>query len=413
MNASIKQTCQTCQELPGFYCHGCQTKFCSHHASQHRQSLNEQLDWFTVDHDDFLDRLNRASLIPTRTDPFKAIIDRWERDSIRDIRKVANEARQALIQARKIHLDDVKEKLHMLTARLNQAYEQNETFDERNIQQWSMKLSLLKQDFLTMPMFAVRIHGNKPVVMPIIKIQPDPYHENHLDPPQASPVGLLPIQRSSKSIQCLCNGTRQEKLPSCTASELPRDDRFHISTDHARISDQGQLIIHDATKHDASVRGLREYSQGEQKLCFRIEHISSERWLFFGIISKHASFDQHAYMTSSAYGWGGSKTMYVNGKSISSQREDDMELKEHDIVELTIDCHRRTLSLRHTTNGYWDRLSIDLSNCLFPWQLLISLRHPNDSVRILPSSAATTTKRDQDKLKKHGLGNHNDDFSRD
>ena len=389
MNALVKQTCQTCKALPGFYCHGCQTKFCSHHANQHRQSLNEQLDWFTVDHDDFLDRLTRASSIPGKTDPFKAIIDRWERDSIRDIRTVADEARQALIQARKIHLDDVKEKLNSLTEKLDQAYQQNQTFDERNIQQWSMKLSLLKQEFLTMPTFAVRIHGNKPVVMPIIKLQPDPYHENHSDNQPASLVGLLPIQRSSKSYPCLCNGAWQEKLPSCTSTELPKDDRFHISTDHARISDHGQLIIHDATKHDASVRGQLEYSQGEQKVYFRIEHISSDRWLFCGVISKHASFDQRAYITSSAYGWGGSKTVYVNGKSTSSQREDEMELKEHDVVELTIDCHRRTLSLRHLTNGYRDRLSIDLQNCLFPWQLLISLRHPNDSVRILPASVAT------------------------
>jgi hypothetical protein len=409
MHTSATYSCQSCPESTEFLCHGCQKRFCAHHAYKHQQSLNEQLDWFTVDHDDFLDRLQRTSFIPSKFEPYKCIIDQWERETIRDVRKAADEARQALLEARQCHLDDLKMKLDQLTTQLHQAYQQTTMFDERTILQWSNKLRLLEQDLRTMSSFAVRIHGNKPIVMPIIKIQPDNQHETTLNEsciPNA--VGIVSVQRSTKSYPCLCNIDCQDQLVRSTSAENQRsksflysDELFHTSTDHARICDAGQLIVHDSSKFDASIRGTNEYSYGEHRVHLRIERMTTDSWLFIGVLSKHESFSQHAYMSSSAYGWTEGHNIYANGKIISNNHENQSRMKEQDVIELTIDCHRRALHLSSSTNVKRQRLPVELRSCSFPWQLLIAIRNSNDSIRILPTSNGIKYRREQDKQRKH------------
>ena len=277
-----------CKDLAGFYCNGCNKIFCQIHGEEHRQSFYDQLDWLTVEHDDLSYTLNHTSTITQTSHSSRKIIDKWEEESIKHIRTIANDARRALIDAVNIHINDVKEKLKSLTEKLNKIYENNEIFDERNIKQWVNQLTKLKNEFTATPKFTVRIHGNKPVVMPIIKIQPDAINENPSNKQQENVFGLTPIKPASIEEQSSSNNLKQEKSISNTSIDsntnpllLQQGDRFYSSSSHVKILDNGQIIIHDSTSNDASIRGFHEYSKGEHKLYFRIEHMTSDQWIFF------------------------------------------------------------------------------------------------------------------------------------
>lgn len=405
MDRLIVKYCNTCNKSAEFYCNGCNSIFCQDHADQHQQSLYEQLDWLTVDHDDFAHTLHSNDVIVQRNQSSKKIIDRWEEESIRQIQKTANEARCALIDAIKTHLKDVKEKLKLLTKKLqevNQNHTNNNksTFDERNIKQWAAELHNLKHDFHTKPTFTVRIHGNKPVVMPIIKIQPDPINGNQSDEQTEDTFGLVPLKNSTNT-QEENSSLISRYVNSDVDLLLQKDDHFHLSSTHVKILDRGQVVVHDLTKNDVSISGLHEYSQGEHKLFFHIEHMTQDEWMFFGIISKQTALSDKAYTDPSAHGWAGYDRVYINGKSMSTLNGYHSEMKLHDIIELTIDCNKKALFLWHSGQKYINKLPIDVRACPFPWQFLISFHNPNDSIRILPSSVGLMIKREQEKLNKN------------
>ncbi len=387
MDELIVQNCNICQECGKIYCHGCDRSFCQKHADEHRQSFYDQLDWLTVDHDDLVQTLNNIPFIKEKNIQSKKIIDQWEEESIRHIRKTANEARRALIDAIKTHIKEVKEKLKLFAEKLNTICHNNNTlFDERNLKQWAMELHTLKDEFLTTPAFTVRVYGNKPIVMPIIKIQPEPIYESHSNEQQQNSFGLVPIKQST---------IPQEKSNARISVD---HDRFSLNSDHIQLLDHGQVILHDCTKQDGSIRGFHEYSQGVHQLFFRIEHMTSNQWIFFGIISKHSIFNQRAYMNSSVYGWTGYNNVYINGKSIPVRNGYLSEMKVNDLVELIIDCDQQILFFWHSGQSYKTKLPVDIHTCPFPWQFLISCHNGHDSVRILPSSMSSMIKQEQEKL---------------
>ena len=414
MNLTEVRDCAACHAVAEFHCHGCHQRFCPPHADEHRQSLNEQLDWLTVDHDDFVQTVSHASSIPKKDDHNKEIIDRWERDSIRHIRKTASDAREALIEARKTHIDDIKEKLATFTETLHRAYQQESVFDERNIKQWSSKLHQLEQELTDMSTFAVRIHGSKPVVMPIIKIQPNSNGDSVASEPQPTSIGVVPLKRPVKSTRSLSNGTMDDKTKSSMASKFPlnpsvsTDDRFHLSSDHVTIGEHGQTIVHDSSKSHASIRGLREYSQGEHKLYFRLERMTSDRCFFIGILSKQATAEKSARLDSSAVGWTAGNQSHNLFKS--RRHDDQVDLRESDLIELTIDCERRAIHLWHSRKSTACQLSVDLKQHPFPWQFVVSLRQPNDAVRMLPLSMGAIMRQEEDKSKgkKNGWKSNHD-----
>ncbi|CAF1385670.1 unnamed protein product [Rotaria magnacalcarata] len=418
MDASIVKYCNACQELAGFYCNGCNRIFCQQHAYEHRQSFYEQLDWLTVDHDDFVCTLNDDASIAERNYLSKQIIDKWEEESIGNIRKIAAEARLALIDAIEHRIDGVKEKLKALTEKLQAVSHNNSnhnhSFDERNIKQWATDLHNLKHDFFTRPTFTVRVHGSKPVVMPIIRIQPDSLHENHSNSPESQnhegSFGLVPLKDSTDLHEPSSRRTSTANQQHKTSNSLlpadhqnvnliiKTDDRFSICSDHVKILEYGQLFTHDSSTRDASIGGYHDYSQGEHKIFFHIEHMTSNQWIFFGIISKHVLLGQKAFMDSSAYGWAGYNKVYMGGKPMPILNGYHGDMKVNDFVELTIDCERQTLCLWHSRQMCKNKLPIDIRTCPFPWQFLISCHNSNDSVRVLPSSMSSIIKREQDKL---------------
>lgn len=141
-------------------------------------------------------------------------------------------------------------------------------------------------------------------------------------------------------------------------------------------------------------RGLKEYSHGEYQLYFRIEHMTLNQSIFFGIISKQTSFN----MNSSVYGWKGYNSICIQGKSIPIPNGYVNDMRINDFVELTINCDKQMIYFWHSRQTYKIKLPIDIQVCPLPWQFLICCQEPFDSIRILPSSMGLMIKKEQDKL---------------
>ena len=400
------QTCHTCKEHGAFFCYGCNRIFCSNHGDEHRQSLDEQLDWLTVDHEDLIERSDYISLIEQTNFQSKRTIDRWEEESLRYIRQTADDARQALKNATETYVNTIQGRLQTLSEQFHAINNEMTLFDERNLQQLAMELHNLKQELQSTPPFTVRVHGNKPIVMEIIKIQPDVTDRNALKEEQEEKQeqqrrssGMVSIQHLLNPSDLSSNPTKREKSLIPKENSIPlEDDRFALISDHVKILDHDQLILHDPTNIDASIRGLHDYSQGIHQLIFRIEHMTSNSWIFFGIISKQASLSHRAYLNPSAHGWTGYNNVFVNGKSQSVLNGYINDMKPNDLIELTLDCKNQMLIFWHSRQTYKIKLPIDIRSCPFPWQFLISCRNGRDCVRILPSCTSSTIKREQEKL---------------
>lgn len=386
--------------------------FCSNHADEHRQSLDEQLDWLTVDHEDLIDQSNYLSLIEQTNLQSKRTIDRWEEESLRHIRQTANEARQALKTTMENHINAIQRKLQALSEQFREINDETSVFDERNLQELAKELRNLKEELQSTPPFTVRVHGNKPVVMEIIKVQPEADDRNvskekqdekqqqqQQEQVRRKSSGLVPIQHLLNPSASSSNPLKREKILVSNENSIPlKNDRFAFISDHVKILDHDQLILHDSTNIDASIRGLRDYSQGIHQLLFRIEHMTSNSWIFFGIISKQASLSSRAYLNPSAHGWTGYNNVYIQGKSKTVLNGYINDMKPNDLIELTLDCTNQMLIFWHSRQSYKIQLPIDIRACPFPWQFLISCRNAHDCVRMLPSSMNSTIKCEQEKL---------------
>jgi hypothetical protein len=140
-----RNRCVTCRkDRATLRCGGCLQEFCFNHLADHRQELNKQLDEFKVTHDLF-----RQSLTEQTTDPQKHAfiqqIDKWEHDSVEQIRQVAEEARQTILEHATEHNKQIEVDLNKLTDQLRQSREEND-FYETDLRHWNEELKRLSKE---------------------------------------------------------------------------------------------------------------------------------------------------------------------------------------------------------------------------------------------------------------------------
>ena len=126
---------------------------------------------------------------------------------------------------------------------------------------------------------------------------------------------------------------------------------------------------------------------GQHQFRFKIEQLSSDQWLFLGIVSANAPNNPVSIVTPTAYGFAGQNGLCLNGvyrNTFDDQHyESDMEM--NDTVELSVDCDDRWIRLTNERTHRSHRLSVDVHHCPFPWQFLVGLCcSVGDSLRILP-----------------------------
>ncbi|CAF1071888.1 unnamed protein product [Rotaria sordida] len=158
---------------------------------------------------------------------------------------------------------------------------------------------------------------------------------------------------------------------------------FNQTAGSIRIEDYGQVIAHDQMNDHGTARSKNEYSSAQHQFRFKIEHLHTDKWIFFGIVSRDAPMQPLSYSTPTTYGWGGNNSVYLNGVDQTHSGGYKSDLEINDIIELMIDCDRRTIRWTNQRTKNTHALDVDTNKCRFPWQLSVGLYYLGDRVRIL------------------------------
>jgi hypothetical protein len=328
-----KVLCVVCNKAKGIYtCAGCSQIFCLKHSNDHRNELNKQLEEVAVEHDVVQQTLNQHTEDPQQH-PLLKKINQWEKESIIKIGQTAEKARNELLKGTTEHTNQVKQKLQILSYELKQGREEND-FSEVDIRQWTQKLEELKKELLN------------PTTITI----------------------------------------EEDLTPLITNIRIDREDGvdvFERIGGNAEIKENGRIVVKNDLGGHTQIRGKREYNTGRHKLCFRIEQLTQNRWIFFGIITKSDGMQNNSYGLPSAYGWATHSQVYVNGRNIGGQ---GLEVVQNDIIILLLDCDQRKIELKNERSNRTIEMPVDINKCPFPWQFHLNLHAANTRVRILNSS---------------------------
>ncbi|CAF3755344.1 unnamed protein product [Adineta steineri] len=131
-------------------------------------------------------------------------------------------------------------------------------------------------------------------------------------------------------------------------------DTFHPAVDDIQINNMNYFITHGSTNDDATI-------------CV-------PKWVFFGVISKHASLESSLYKTSTVYSW----TDHHHHQYDVFKCEMDI----NHIVELFIDCDRHKIRLTNESVSLVHEINVSTIKCPLPWILYVGLYNADDQIRL-------------------------------
>ena len=100
--------CLTCNKKVAFFtCRTCRKDFCEDHINEHHQTPIKQFEDLLVDHAQFEETLHHYLHEPHQHPLFQQI-DKWERQSIRQIQQLAEENRKKLLTILPDHLINIE-----------------------------------------------------------------------------------------------------------------------------------------------------------------------------------------------------------------------------------------------------------------------------------------------------------------
>ena len=335
-SSAMKSPCATCSKPIGIVrCEGCQKLFCHADLNDHRSELFNQLDALSNEHNVFQQTLKQTET-DLRTHALIQRIDIWEKESKQKIREVAKEARQKVLMHATANTKEILTRFKEMVDNLQQAQKEN-IFDERDLNQWTEQLKQLKENFVSPSSITVE---EEPGTF-IAKMQ------------------VRDLEMLSKRFQHVCG--------------------------YGQIQNDGlSVICTNIFNQVTSVRGKGEHSNGLHKVQFKIENYSN-RFLFFGIISKSTPLRYNSYCSASSYGWaaGANNAVYMNGQRLNNYEGYISYYAVNDTIELEMDCYRRLIRLRNNRTNKHHKLPIDLDKCPFPWIFHVNLGSNGDRLRIV------------------------------
>ncbi|CAF0772933.1 unnamed protein product [Adineta steineri] len=150
-----------------------------------------------------------------------------------------------------------------------------------------------------------------------------------------------------------------------------------------RIEENGYVVTRGTSINSGEVRGKQEYTSGKHRLRFSIEKKSSA-WIFIGIISKTTPIKQNSYKSLSFYGWASYDHYYAGGLI---KRKGDIfsvyDILENDTIELLINATAQIVQYTNERTKQTQQLTVDITKCPLPWQILINLNGCEDRIRLL------------------------------
>ena len=132
-----------CKMKPGIFpCNGCKQMFCTQHVVVHRQELANELDLVIGERNELQEILDRSQDILDASVQIN-LLDEWEKKTIEQVHKVADDMRQRVIHLIEEQKDDIKVKFADLTKQLD-TFRENENFYEKDIENLKEQFLLLK-----------------------------------------------------------------------------------------------------------------------------------------------------------------------------------------------------------------------------------------------------------------------------
>lgn len=94
--SSTKAPCVICghKAVGVFKCEGCMQAFCRKHVTEHRDTLNHQLDEIVVEYDTLQQTIVENKDKENHYHSLIGQIDKWEHDSVGKIQQTAQESRE-------------------------------------------------------------------------------------------------------------------------------------------------------------------------------------------------------------------------------------------------------------------------------------------------------------------------------
>jgi hypothetical protein len=330
-----RSLCKACNKAPSvFFCQGCQKDFCTGHAKEHRQELSKQLDTIILEHDQLKQNLAEYREKSNRH-PLMQEIDQWEMQSIDKIRKAADEARNALSNAVDGYRIKITEDLKHLTQELTTARSED-NFIEIDLKEWMERLEKWTKDLST-----------------------------------PSSISIQQEKSNTPFIQKIVVSSKNNKF-------------FERSTGKMKIDENGQIILAEFRGH-STARCHGEYSSGQHQFRFKIEQMSPQNWIYFGIVSKNIPLQECSSKTPTAFGWATNSYVFRGGSGQSQYNGYKSDMAQNDTIEVFVDCDRQKIRLTNERTNNKHELEVNVTECPFPWQLHIGLVYQNDRVRYLPS----------------------------
>lgn len=91
--------CSVCRkETSAIFCTGCNAHFCMKDLKGHRDKLSTELDGIIEERDNLQESINKGTQYPNSSSPFIVQINEWQKNMIRKIDQVAEQARQSVIE---------------------------------------------------------------------------------------------------------------------------------------------------------------------------------------------------------------------------------------------------------------------------------------------------------------------------
>ncbi|CAF1358038.1 unnamed protein product [Adineta steineri] len=187
---------------------------------------------------------------------------------------------------------------------------------------------------------------------------------------------------SDVKLQKIKDETWLQRLEIMT-DPINSSEKFEKGCDSVHILENGLVAEHNETEIAAEVRGFTKYSTGTHKIGLKIEKMTNNNWMFWGIISQNTATQKNSFSSKSSNGWAMFKYVYLNGEYSVGYNNYQGDIVENDILYLTLNCDSQTIELENERTKQKNSIAIDLNDCPFPWQLHINMYNSNDRIRIL------------------------------
>ncbi|CAF3639004.1 unnamed protein product [Rotaria sp. Silwood1] len=302
----------------------------------------------------------------TDNHPIFTQINEWEQESTTKVQIIAVLARADLSQLLEANTNRLQSDFDRISHQIQTCRDSNHS--ESDIDQWMNEIKKCRQD-IPKALESLKLSAD-PEVEPIQFIKMTKNHDQHYAADNSNTTETCSVNPILSSFTCLSHTVG--KILSGNA------EKFEKVVGDAEL-DENNLIAKKKNVHSASIRGAKLYSTGTHQIRFRIEQLSNNS-IFIGISSSNEQMTATAFKLSSSYGWWDTKFPVIGGIHVASGV---YSMRTGDEISLTLVCNEARLVYHNKRTGI-GKISVNLSTCPLPWQLLVVLGAGENILRILP-----------------------------